>query len=75
MEGSDFVDIVVEDTAIFYIEAVDIEEVDIDIALSQLAYSHHSSSSRCQSSSLATTGTLCNLFHHVLQIYKIYKID
>ena len=54
---------------------VDIEKYGTEIALIHLAFDNDSSSSRYPPSSFAVAGMLCNLSHHVLQIYKIYNTE
>ena len=75
MVDTNFVDIAAEDIAVVEIVLVDIEQAGIELALVHIAYARHSSSTRYPLSSLAAAGMLCNLSHHVLQIYKIYNTD
>ena len=65
-----FVDIGAEDT-----NFVDIGSVDIELLLTQLACSLHSSSNRCPTFSPTIVVMLGSLSHRDLWIYKIYIID
>ena len=75
MTDTDSVDIAAEDIVDDEIVLADIEKVNIEDALVRLASSHHSSSSRYPPFSLAATEVLCNISHHVLLIYKIYRTN
>ena len=61
------------DIVVFEIVVMDIKQVDTEVALIQLASSHHSSLSRYPPFSLAEDEMLYNLSHCVLQIYKNYN--
>ena len=68
MADIDFVHITTEDIVVVEIVLVDIEQDGTELALVQLASTHHSSSSRYPPYSLAVAKMLCNLSHNVLHI-------
>ena len=55
--------------------AKDVELVDIELELAQLAYALHFSLNRYRSFSHAVVGMLCSPSHHGLLICKIYSIN
>ena len=67
------VDIGVEDTDFVDIGMVYIKKVVIEISLTRLVSTLHSSSNRYPLFSPTTAGMLCNPSHHVLHVYKIYN--
>ena len=72
---NDFVDIAIEDIVVVEILLAHIDQADTQDVLVQRASSHHLSSSRYPSFSLAAAEMLCNLSRCVLQTYKIYNTD
>ena len=70
VEDTGLIDIAVEDIVV-----VDTAQAETEAMLIQLALVTNSSLGRYSSFSLGATEVLCNPFHHVLPIYKIYNTD